>query len=180
MFDNKKIKQIRKLPEGNNIVLIWVMLLSLAGRCNSNGFIFITENIPYNIEMLSTEVDMPVNTVQFALSVLEKFGMINFTENALSITNWEEYQNKDKLDAIREYNRLAKQKQREKQKLLGQGQCQGQINDSQDTDIDIDKDKELDIDKEIKNDEHAATKEPKIKKIKYAELSHLQKMNIQN
>lgn len=26
MFDNRKIRYIRKLPEGNNIVLIWVML----------------------------------------------------------------------------------------------------------------------------------------------------------
>ena len=47
MFDNRKIKYLRGLPEGNNIVLIWVMLLTLAGRCNSNGYIFLTENIPY-------------------------------------------------------------------------------------------------------------------------------------
>ena len=46
MFDNRKIKYLRKLPEGNNIVLIWVMLLTMAGRCNSGGMIFITENIP--------------------------------------------------------------------------------------------------------------------------------------
>lgn len=31
MFDNKKIRHIRKLPEGNNIVLIWMMLLTMAG-----------------------------------------------------------------------------------------------------------------------------------------------------
>ena len=48
MFNNVKIGHIRKLPEGNNIVLIWVMLLTMAGRCNANGLIFLTENIPYN------------------------------------------------------------------------------------------------------------------------------------
>ena len=45
MFDNSKIKYIRTLPEGNNMVLIWVMLLSKAGKCNANGFIFELSNI---------------------------------------------------------------------------------------------------------------------------------------
>ena len=43
MFDNRKIKHLRKLPDGNNIVLIWVMLLTMAGRCNAGGMIFLTE-----------------------------------------------------------------------------------------------------------------------------------------
>lgn len=141
MFDNRKIKQIRKLPEGNNIVLIWVMLLILAGKCNNNGFIFLTENIPYTVEMLSTELDMPINTVQLALNVLEKFNMINHSGNALTIVNWSEYQSNDKLEAIREYNRLAKRKSRENQKQI----CQGHVNDSQGTDIDIEEDIDIDI-----------------------------------
>lgn len=37
MFDNRKIKHLRRLPDGNNIVLIWVMLLTMAGRCNAGG-----------------------------------------------------------------------------------------------------------------------------------------------
>ena len=56
MFNNVKIGHIRKLPEGNNIVLIWVMLLTMAGRCNANGLIFLTENIPYNVKLLSDEL----------------------------------------------------------------------------------------------------------------------------
>lgn len=31
MFSNRKIKHLRKLPEGNSIVLIWVMLLTWQG-----------------------------------------------------------------------------------------------------------------------------------------------------
>ena len=42
MFDNRKIRHLRKLPEGNNIVLIWVMLLTMAGKCNAGGMIFLT------------------------------------------------------------------------------------------------------------------------------------------
>ena len=80
MFDNKKIRHIRKLPEGNNIVLIWMMLLTTAGRCNSNGIIFLTENIPYTNKMLADELDFDESVIELALTILEKFGMITIRE----------------------------------------------------------------------------------------------------
>lgn len=118
MFDNRKIKHLRRLPEGNNIVLIWVMLLTMAGRCNAGGMIFLTENIPYTPKMLADELDFEENTVILALQVLEQLDMIVTDNGFFSIAGWEEYQNIDRLAEIREYNRLAKQKSRAKQKLL--------------------------------------------------------------
>lgn len=111
MFSNRKIRYIRHLPEGNNIVLIWIMLLVLAGKCNSGGMIFLTENVPYTTETLSDELGFETATVTLALRVLEELGMIQ-GGGALCITNWEEYQNIEKMDRIREQNRLRKQKQR--------------------------------------------------------------------
>lgn len=121
MFDNRKIKHLRKLPEGNNIVLIWVMLLTMAGRCNSGGLIFLTENIPYTPKMLADELGFEENTVQLALKALEQFNMIVTEEGFFTIAGWEEYQNIEGMDKIREQNRIRKQKQRErtKQKLIG-------------------------------------------------------------
>ena len=75
MFDNRKIKYIRKLPEGNNIVLIWVMLLTMAGRCNANGMIFLTENIPYTTKMLADELGFEENTVKLAIEALKRMLM---------------------------------------------------------------------------------------------------------
>lgn len=119
MFDNRKIRHLRRLPEGNNIVLIWVMLLTMAGRCNSGGMIFLTENIPYTPKMLADELDFEESTVVLALNALENLDMI-VTENGIfTIAGWEEYQNTDRLAEIREYNRLAQQKSRAKKKLLG-------------------------------------------------------------
>ena len=118
MFDNRKIRHLRRLPEGNNIVLIWVMLLTMAGRCNSSGMIFLTENIPYTPKMLADELDFEENTVQLALTALEQLNMIVTDGGFFSIAGWEEYQNTDRLAEIREYNRIAKQKSRAKQKLL--------------------------------------------------------------
>lgn len=116
MFSNRKIKQIRKMPEGNNIVLIWVMLLTMAGRCNSNGIIFLTENIPYTTKMLADELDFEESIIQLALTVLEKFGMITRDSELLSIPGWEEHQSADELDKIRDQNRKRVAEYRERQK----------------------------------------------------------------
>lgn len=121
MFDNRKIKAIRKLPEGNNIILIWVMLLSLAGRCNASGMIFLTENIPYTNKMLADELDFEESIICIALDTLEKFGMITRDENLfISVNNWSEYQSVEGMDKIREQTRKRVRdfREREKQKKL--------------------------------------------------------------
>lgn len=118
MFDNRKIKHLRRLPDGNSIVLIWVMLLTMAGRCNAGGMIFLTENIPYTPKMLADELDFEENTVKLALQALEQFQMIVTDGDRFRIAGWEEYQNIEGLEKIREQNRLRKQRQRERQKLL--------------------------------------------------------------
>lgn len=118
MFDNRKIRHIRKLPEGNNIVLIWVMLLSLAGKCNASGMIFLTENIPYTDKLLADELGFDESVIHIALNALEKFDMISRdASDLLEVRNWDEYQNIEGLDKIREQNRLRKQRQRERERI---------------------------------------------------------------
>lgn len=118
MFDNRKIKHLRRLPEGNNIVLIWVMLLTMAGRCNSGGMIFLTENIPYTPKMLADELDFEENTVALALNVLEQLDMIVTDNGFFTIAGWEEYQNADKLAEIRAKDRERKRLKRAQAKAL--------------------------------------------------------------
>lgn len=118
MFDNRKIKHLRRLPDGNNIVLIWVMLLTMAGRCNSGGMIFLTENIPYTPKMLADELDFEENTVRLALEALERLGMVVMSNGCFAIAGWSEHQNIDGMDKIRESKRLAQARWRAKQKEL--------------------------------------------------------------
>lgn len=127
MFDNKKIRHIRKLPEGNNIVLIWMMLLTMAGRCNSNGIIFLTENIPYTNKMLADELDFNESVIELALTILEKFGMITRDGTMLSIPGWEEHQNIDGLEKIREQTRKRVAEHRKRQKELSEEECMPEI-----------------------------------------------------
>ena len=165
MFDNRKIKHLRRLPDGNNIVLIWVMLLTMAGRCNSNGMIFLTENIPYTPKMLADELGFEENTVILALNALEQFNMIVKNQNFFSIAGWEEYQNIEGMDKIREQNRLRKQRQREKQALLDVSRdSHGTVTLCHATDIEEDKEKDKDIELEKKESDTAATTTPTRKK----------------
>ena len=152
MFDNRKIKHLRRLPEGNSIVLIWVMLLTMAGRCNASGMIFLTENIPYTPKMLADELDFEENTVVLALRALEDLNMVVTNKGYFAIAGWEEYQNIEGMDKIREQNRIRKQRQRESQKLLPDmsRDCHVTVTQCHDTEEDIEEDKESDkeVDKE--------------------------------
>ncbi len=147
MFNNRKIKYLRSLPEGNNIILIWVALLTIAGRCNAGGMIFLTENVPYSPEMLASELDFEKNTVLLALEALKRLGMIQDYNDALLITGWEEHQNIDGLARIKEQNRIRKQRQREREAVKIECHVTGHANVTpcHATDKEI----ELDIDKDI-------------------------------
>ena len=150
MFDNRKIRFIRRLPDGNSIVLIWVMLLTLAGRCNSGGMIFLTENIPYTPKMLADELDFEESTVILALQSLEQLGMVQTSDDGfLAISGWEEHQNIDGLEKIREQNRLRKQRQRQRLLTENSQECDGHVTVTQchATEKEIEK-----IKTEIKND----------------------------
>ncbi len=167
MFDNRKIKHLRRLPDGNNIVLIWVMLLTMAGRCNSSGMIFLTENIPYTPKMLADELDFEETTVQLALTALEQLNMIVTDRGFFTIAGWDEYQNIEGMEKIREQNRLRKQKQREKEKLL---LCDNHVmsRDSHATDIEEDKEEEKD-----KEDLSKDKSKRKPAKHKHGEFQHV-------
>lgn len=117
MFEDEKIKLIEQMPEADTILIIWVKLLSQAGKANANGYIYLSENIPYTDEMLATIFGRPLNTIRLALETFRAFGMIEIDEeNFISIANWEKHQNVAGLDRIREQNRLRKQRQRQRQK----------------------------------------------------------------
>ena len=119
LFDDEKIKQIRSMPDGNSMILIWLQLLLLAGKTNQDGYLVVSNTeIAYTEEMLAVHFDMPLNTVLMAIDTFKRFGMIEVIDNICHITNWDKHQAVDGMDKIREQNRERKKCQREKQKLL--------------------------------------------------------------
>lgn len=172
MFDNRKIKHLRRLPEGNNIVLLWVMLLTMAGRCNAGGMIFLTENIPYTSKMLADELGFEENTVKLALTTLEQLNMIVTDHGFFSIAGWEEYQNIEGMERIREQTRLRniEYRKRKKQQLLGHDDARVTSRDA--TEEDIEEEKELEEDS-ISDSGESAPKKKRAVRHKYGEYNNV-------
>lgn len=155
MFDNRKIKYLRKQENGDSLVLIWVMLLTMAGRCNAGGMIFLTENIPYTPAMLADELGYEESTIAAALTAFERLGMVSTTADSfLQVDGWEEHQNIDGLEKIREQNRIRKQNQRDREKESHRVSRDShvtvtdEVTQSHATDKDIERDIDKDIDTE--------------------------------
>lgn len=156
MFDNKKIKYLRRLPDGNSIVLIWVMLLTMAGKCNANGMIFLTENIPYTTKMLADELDFEENTVILALEALERLNMVITNGDMLSIARWGDHQNIDGMERIREQNRKRAAAHRAKQKALAEnGNVTCNVTVTECNAIERDKEREIDKERDIKRESNS-------------------------
>ncbi|MHB1665553.1 MAG: phage replisome organizer N-terminal domain-containing protein [bacterium] len=139
-FDDEKIQIIETMPDNYAIQLIWVKLLIYAGKSNSGGALLLNNAVPYTNEMLAGVFRMPLSTVKLAISIFEKFGMINIETTDVGneyiyLPNWEKHQNIDGMDKIREQSRLRMQKSREKQKLLNNNNNLHQNNNNDNNDV---------------------------------------------
>ena len=152
IFDDEKMCLIDALPDRDAIIVIWIKLITLAGKLNTKGVLAISKNIVYTDEMLAQTFHRPLNTVRMALEFFEKFGMVEKIDGVIMLPNWEKHQNIDGMEKIKEQNRNRAARHRQKQKLLAQN------NESNVTDNvtvthgnALDKDEELDKDIEIIN-----------------------------
>lgn len=116
LFNNRKIRQIKRMDEGDSITLIWVELLILAGQLNNGGEIYFMEGVPFTEEQLAYHLERPREQLALALRTFEAYGMIDMTDGIISICNWEKYQNVAELEHIREMNRKRQKRWYDKQK----------------------------------------------------------------
>lgn len=150
MFEDDKIDFITNLPEADAIIVIWIRILTLAGKSNAGGYVFLTEKIPYTDEMLAHKFKKPLNIIKLALETFIRLDMIDMDERGIFLPNWEKHQNIEALEMYRERERARKQEYRERKRLsllngTMSGTCPGQSHENPRLDID----KEEDIDKEI-------------------------------
>lgn len=156
IFDNRKIRQIEALPDGDTIIVIWVKLICLAGSINDGGYVYFTKEIPYTDQTLSTQFNRPLHTIQLALQTFRQFNMIEIVDDILKISNWEKYQNVDGMEKIKEQTRLRVQKHREKQKQI---ECNvtRNVTVTQSNAIDIDIEEDIDKNKNKKKNINTST-----------------------
>lgn len=122
LFNNRKIRQIERMTDGDSIIVIWLKLLVLAGELNDGGEIYLKKGLPFTEESLALQVDRPREVVALALRTFEAYGMIEIREKCIFITNWEKYQSVDKMAELREYNRQAKKRERDRKRNVNDSQ----------------------------------------------------------
>ncbi len=103
------------------MILLWLALLTEAGKSNRGGYLMISDSRPYTAETLSLVTDIPLPAVRQGLSIFTDLEMIDCADRAIFVCNWSKYQSEDKLEVRRQNDRLRKQRQREKerQSLIG-------------------------------------------------------------
>ena len=119
IFDDEKIKIIQGQPEGDTIVLCWLRLLCLAGKCGRGGRVSVDDSIPYTNELLSQVWGLPQSTVRLATDTLAKLNMIQVADDGnLLITHWDDYQDIKSYEDMKEQGRVRQQRFREKKKSV--------------------------------------------------------------
>jgi predicted phage replisome organizer len=143
VFDDQKVRFIETMPNGDEIIVIWFKLICLAGKCNSGGFLMMTDRIAYTEEMLASIFNRDIKLIHLAINTFETLDMVEVIDNAIYISNWEKHQNAEKLEHMREQNKIRQTRYRHKQigsnaKTVTQALCDRNSNAT-------------DIDKESKN-----------------------------
>ncbi|WP_026889863.1 phage replisome organizer N-terminal domain-containing protein [Clostridium beijerinckii] len=117
MHDDEKIKLIDAMPKRDTIHYVWIRILLLGGKLNSNGKVLLSEGKPLTDKMLAVLFSRPLEDIKIALKVLSNFGMIQIDcDKVIRIVNWDKHQNIEGMERVREQNRKRVESHREKKK----------------------------------------------------------------
>jgi len=147
IMNDSKIKFIRKMPDGDKIMVLWIGILCLGMKSGTPGIVEIGDGIPFSCVMLSIELDIPLNTVKLGLETFSQLKMIEVWENEeIFIVNFEKHQNLEKIRIAKEKSRLTSRRNREKTKQLAsmtvtEGSRKGHVHDRDKTEKEKEKDK---------------------------------------
>ncbi|MBY7026645.1 hypothetical protein FDC27_05735 [Clostridium botulinum] len=94
MYNDTKFKIIDTMEERDLIHYIWTRLLTLAGKVNLEGALYLSKSIPYTIETLALEFNRSAKKVEIALKAFMDLEMIELTkDNIYRVRNFAKHQN---------------------------------------------------------------------------------------
>ena len=94
MYEDTKFKIIDMKPERDMIHYVWTRLLTLAGKVNLDGDLFMSRNLPYTIETLAIEFNRSEAQIKVALDVFLELEMMELIEGSIyRVKNFVKHQN---------------------------------------------------------------------------------------
>jgi predicted phage replisome organizer len=116
IFDDEKVLMIESMPSADSILVIWLKLLTFAGKQNNDGVFLMSNRIAYTDEMLASIFRRDLNLIRVALNTFQQFGMIEIIDNVITIPNWGKHQTLDAYEKkkVRDRERIARKRAEQK------------------------------------------------------------------
>lgn len=114
IFSNRKIKILLKEKDGDTYFRLWIQILTIAGECNRNGGLYISDNVPFKIEDFTNIIGKSSKTFTKVFQKFIDLGMLIYKDNTYFVKNWNKYQSIEKLNKIAKSNKVIEESKNEK------------------------------------------------------------------
>lgn len=145
-FEEKQIKYLRKLPDGDKLVIAYLKMQLKSLK--TEGFIKYDSILPSNIEELSMILDEDINIVTLLIKALQQVGAIEILDDgSFYMIAMQDLIGKEGASA----ERVRKFRERQKQNEIKMLPCNTNVTNCN-TEIEKEKEKEIEIEKKIELD----------------------------
>jgi len=94
MYEDTKFKIIDMKPERDLIHYVWTRFVTLAGKVNLEGDLYMSRNLPYTIETLAIEFNRSEDQIKLSLEVFLELEMIELIDGRIyRVKNFTKHQN---------------------------------------------------------------------------------------
>ena len=114
IFSNRKIKILLKEREGDTYLRIWVQILTIAGECNRDGGLYISDKTPFKIKDFTNIIGKSNKTLTKSLQKFVDLGMLILKDDTYFVKNWSKYQSADKLRKLNNTSKVIQENKLEK------------------------------------------------------------------
>ena len=150
ILNDTKIKIIRKMPDGDKLITLWIGILCIGMKSSTPGLLEIGEGIAFDIDGLSAELDLPPTIVRYGLNQFEQLKMVENMDGVYFITNFEKHQNLEKINKLKELAKKRQAKHRAKIKSNALQIRDSRKSNAPDLDLDLYEDEDEDKTKKKK------------------------------
>lgn len=150
-FEEKQIKYLRSLPDGDKIVIAYLKMQLKSLK--TEGFIKYDSILPSNIDELAMVLDENTNIIKLMIGALQKVNAVEILDDgSFYMIAMQDLIGKEGESA----ERVRRFRERQEQKLL---QCNSDVTKcNTEIEKDIDKEKEIEIEKNIKKEKNKKRK----------------------
>ena len=112
-FEDDKLKAIRSQKDGDTVILLYIMLITVAVKSDAEGQLMLCEGIPYDEKILSGILGINAAIVKIGLDLLVRYGLLTVNDSVFSLVNYDEFAD---VKAVKERKQNANRQARFKSK----------------------------------------------------------------